>query len=49
MIKKLFETRSTIEPGQFITEVIRLAFQTGASDLHFQPEMDNVEMLIRID
>lgn len=49
MIKKLFDTKSTIEPWQFITEIIRLAFQTWASDLHFQPEMDNVEMLIRID
>ncbi|MCF7834594.1 GspE/PulE family protein [Candidatus Gracilibacteria bacterium] len=49
MIRKLFDTRSTMDPGQFITEVIRLSFQTGASDLHFQPELDKVEMLIRID
>lgn len=49
MIKRLFDSKSTIEPWQFITEIIRLAFQTWASDLHFQPEMDNVQMLIRID
>jgi type II secretory ATPase GspE/PulE/Tfp pilus assembly ATPase PilB-like protein len=38
MIQKLFEKRNEMEPGEFILEMVRLAFQTGASDLHFQPE-----------
>lgn len=49
MIKKIFETKDSVEPWEFITEVIRLAFQTWASDLHFQVEIDKVESLIRID
>ena len=38
MINKIFETRDSMEPGDFIMELIRLAFQTWASDLHFQPQ-----------
>jgi len=49
MIQKIFETRDTMEPGDFIMELIRLAFQTGASDLHFQPQEDGVVVRIRID
>ncbi len=49
MIQKLFETRDTMEPGDFIMEIIRLAFQTGASDLHFQPQEDGLIVRIRID
>jgi len=49
MIKKIFETRDTIEPGEFIMELIRLSFQTWASDLHFQPQEDAVVVRLRID
>jgi len=49
MIKKIFETRDTMEPGDFIMELIRLAFQTWASDLHFQPQEDGLIVRIRID
>ncbi len=49
MMQKIFDTRDTIEPGDFIMELIRLAFQTGASDLHFQPQEDGLIVRIRID
>lgn len=49
MIQKIFEKRDTMEPGDFIMELIRLAFQTWASDLHFQPQEDGVITRIRID
>ncbi|HRX63838.1 MAG TPA: GspE/PulE family protein [Candidatus Absconditabacterales bacterium] len=49
MIKKVFEKRNSMEPGDFIMELIRLAFQTGASDLHFQAQDDGVLARIRID
>lgn len=49
MIHKIFEKRDTMEPGDFIMELIRLAFQTWASDLHFQPQEDGVVVRIRID
>lgn len=49
MIQKVFGVRDTMEPGEFIMELIRLAFQTGASDLHFQPQEDGLIVRIRID
>ncbi len=49
MIKSLFEKRDTMEPGDFIMEIVRLSFQTGASDLHFQPQESGVVMRLRID
>ena len=49
MIKQLFEKRDTMEPGDFLMEMVRLAFQSGASDLHFQAEEWGILMRIRID
>ena len=49
MIQKLFEKRNDMEPGDFILEMVRLAFQTGASDLHFQPEQGWILMKVRRD
>lgn len=49
VIKKIFEKRDTMDPSEFIMQIIRLAFQTGASDLHFQSESKWVEMKLRID
>lgn len=49
MIQKIFETRDAMEPGDFIMELIRLAFQSWASDLHFQPQEDGLIVRIRID
>jgi len=49
MIQQLFEKRESMDPGEFITEMVRLSFQSGASDLHFQPEEAWILMRIRID
>ncbi len=49
MLKEVFEKRNSMEPGEFIMEIIRLAFQTWASDLHFQPQEDWVLIRLRID
>ncbi|MFA7717613.1 MAG: GspE/PulE family protein [Candidatus Absconditabacterales bacterium] len=49
VIQKLFEKRDTMDPGEFILQIVRLAFQTGASDLHFQSEEKGVLTRIRID
>ncbi len=49
MIQKIFEARESMDPGDFIMELIRLAFQTWASDLHFQPQEDGLVLRIRID
>jgi len=49
MIRQLYEKRDSMEPGDFIMEMVRLAFQSGASDLHFQAEDGGVFMRIRID
>lgn len=49
MIKEVFEKRNEMEPGEFILEIVRLAFQTWASDLHLQPQDDGVLLRIRID
>ncbi len=38
-----------MDAGAFILEFIRLAFQTGASDLHFQTEDKHVLARVRID
>lgn len=49
MIKSLFEKRESMEPGDFIMEIVRLSFQTWASDLHLQPQESGVVMRLRID
>lgn len=49
MIKEYFEQRESQDPGVFIKEMIRLSFQAGASDLHFQAEDRGVLMRLRLD
>ena len=49
LMKQYFEKRDTIDPGDFILEMIRLGFQSGASDVHFQPEWKNVTLRLRLD
>jgi len=49
MVKEVFEKRNSMDPWEFIMEIVRLSFQTGASDLHFQPQEDWILMRIRID
>jgi type II secretory ATPase GspE/PulE/Tfp pilus assembly ATPase PilB-like protein len=49
IIQQLYETRDHMDPGAFVMEIIRLSFQSGASDFHLQPEEDNVMLRLRID
>lgn len=49
LLKKLYDEKQNYEDGLFLHEVIRLAYQSGASDLHFQPEQDKVCMRMRKD
>ncbi len=49
MINKVVAKQATMDPGDFIMEMVRLAFQAGSSDLHFQPEANGVHMRLRID
>jgi len=49
MIKQIFAKKDTTDPGEFISEVVKLAFQSGASDIHFQAEDSGVIVKVRID
>lgn len=49
IMKEIFQTRESKDPGIFIGEFIRMGFQTGASDMHFQPNESGIEVRLRID
>ena len=49
LMKQFFTKRETLDPGKFILEMVRLWFQSGASDMHFQPEWKNVTLRLRLD
>ena len=49
IMKEQFEERETQDPAVFINNIIRLSFQAGASDLHFQPEENGIILRLRID
>jgi type II secretory ATPase GspE/PulE/Tfp pilus assembly ATPase PilB-like protein len=49
IIKQLYDKRLTMDPGDFIMEVVRLSFQSGASDLHLQPEESKIMLRLRLD
>lgn len=49
LISELFEQRQKYSESDFIYEIIRLAYQSGASDLHFQNEEQAVVVRLRID
>lgn len=49
IIKQLYDKRGTMDPGDFIMEMVRLSFQSGASDLHFQPEGKGIMLRLRLD
>ncbi|MBO4203892.1 Flp pilus assembly complex ATPase component TadA [bacterium] len=49
IMKELFQKRATFDPGKFIMELVRLSFQSGASDLHFQPSDTFVVLRLRLD
>ena len=48
-IKQVFEKRNTMDTWDFIMDMVRLSFQTWASDLHFQAQEDGILMRLRID
>lgn len=49
ILQWLYETRASMDPWDFIMQVIRLSFQSGASDLHFQPEWNEIKLRLRLD
>jgi type II secretory ATPase GspE/PulE/Tfp pilus assembly ATPase PilB-like protein len=49
MIKTIFDERSKRQESEFVIDMVRLAFQSGASDLHFQSEEQGVVVRVRID
>lgn len=49
MLQKLYAEKQNYDDGNFLHEVIRLTYQAGASDLHFQPQSDSVLMRMRKD
>ncbi|MCR5412323.1 MAG: hypothetical protein K6E76_05070 [Patescibacteria group bacterium] len=49
VVKELYEKRNSMEPGDFVLEMVRLSFQAGASDLHLQPEMGKIILRLRLN
>jgi type II secretory ATPase GspE/PulE/Tfp pilus assembly ATPase PilB-like protein len=49
IIQQLYEKRDTMDPGDFVMEIIRLSFQSAASDLHLQPEGKEIMLRLRLD
>ena len=49
LMKQFFPKRESMDPGEFILEMVRLWFQSWASDMHFQPEWKNVVLRLRLD
>ena len=49
LMKQFFDKKASLDPGDFIMEMIRLWFQSGASDIHFQPEGKNITLRLRLD
>lgn len=49
IMQEYFDQKDTQDPALFIMTIIRLSFQSGASDLHFQPEESGIVVRLRID
>ena len=49
LMKQFFPKKDSLDPGEFILEMVRLWFQSGASDIHFQPEWKNITLRLRLD
>jgi type II secretory ATPase GspE/PulE/Tfp pilus assembly ATPase PilB-like protein len=49
ILQQFYEKRETMDPGEFILETVRLSFQSGASDLHLQPEGEKIVLRLRLD
>ncbi len=49
LIKKLYQEKDKYSEVEFLDKLIKLSFQAGASDLHFQPEKDWIVLRLRRD
>lgn len=49
LVQEMYEKRASMRASDFIMEIVGLAYQSGASDLHFQAEKDAMKMKVRID
>ena len=49
LLQDLYTKRNDMDDGKFVTEIIKLTYQAGASDLHFQPELEGIVMRMRKD
>ena len=49
LMKQFFTKKDSLDPGEFILEMVRLWFQSWASDMHFQPEWKNITLRLRLD
>lgn len=49
LLQETYKKRAGYSEGWFLQEILRLAYQAGASDVHFQTEEQGVQMRIRKD
>lgn len=49
LMRDLWTQRSIMDPGDFLMDMIKFAFQTGASDMHRQSEEAKVILRLRLD
>ncbi len=49
LMKQFFSKKDSLDPGEFILEMVRLGFQSWASDMHFQPEWKEITLRLRLD
>jgi general secretion pathway protein E len=49
LLQETYKKRAAYSEGAFLQEILRLAYQAGASDVHFQTEEQGVQMRIRKD
>lgn len=48
-IMELYPKRSSMDPGEFLMQVIKFGFQAWASDMHLQVQEKNIVLRLRID
>ena len=49
LMKQFFTKKDSLDPGEFILEMVRLWFQSWASDIHFQPVWKSITLRLRLD
>ena len=48
-IMEVYPNRASMDPGEFLMQLIKFAFQAGASDMHWQAQEEHVLLRLRID